>query len=108
MSVLTIRTHRRYAVRQEVEVGKACGACETGLLIELSSEGCRISNLGRGGYSIGDEVTLDLGDRRLPGKIRWAHDGIAGVRLDSALFGHELNAIVARGREDSPLARYGT
>jgi hypothetical protein len=48
MAVFTIRARRRYAVRQMINLCKAGGRRAQGLLIELSSEGCRISNLKRG------------------------------------------------------------
>lgn len=108
MTVLTIRAHKRYAVRQTVRLCKPGGQPATGLMIELSSEGCRISNLGRRDYCVGEAVAVDFGDRRLAGRIRWAHDGIAGVRLDTALFSNELADLIARGREPEQLVRYGT
>jgi hypothetical protein len=97
MTVLTIRSHKRYAVRQPVRL-KAEGEAARGLLIELSSEGCRISNLGHRTYTIGEPVTVELGDLELGGRIRWAHDGIAGVRLDQALYSSQLSELVARDR----------
>ena len=54
MTVLTIRAHRRYAVRQPVRLVKAGAKPVSGLMIELSSEGIRISNLGRSPFAIGD------------------------------------------------------
>ena len=98
MAVLTIRAHRRYAVRQPVRVGRPGDALSKGLLIELSSEGSRISNLDRCDYTIGEEVTLELGELSLGGRIRWAHDGIAGVRLDRALYPNQLGELIARDR----------
>ena len=98
MTVLTIRSHRRYAVRQQVKLGKPGVDGAKGLLIELSSEGCRISNLGRCDYAIGEEVTLELGELSLGGRIRWMHDGIAGVRLDRALYPSQLSELIARDR----------
>lgn len=74
------------------------GRSRAGLLIELSSEGCRISNLGHRTYTIGEPVTVELGDLELGGRIRWAHDGIAGVRLDQALYSSQLSELVARDR----------
>ena len=102
MAVLTIRAHRRYAVRQPVRLGKPGGEPAKGLMIELSSEGCRISNLGRCDYAIGEPVTLELGELSLGGRIRWAHDGIAGVRLDEALYPNQLGELVARDRRLTP------
>jgi hypothetical protein len=113
MAVLTIRAQRRYAVRQPVRVRKPGAGAIGGLMIELSSEGCRISNLGRGSFEVGEQVTLEVEDQKLPGRIRWSHDGIAGVRLDRALFCAQLNELIARGRGDQAdnetrLPRYGT
>jgi hypothetical protein len=98
MAVLTIRAHRRYAVRQPVRLGKPGGSPARGLLIELSSEGLRISNLGHCDYEIGEQVTVELGDLSLGGRIRWAHDGIAGVRLDQALYASQIGELIARDR----------
>ena len=98
MAVLMIRAHKRYAVRQPVRLGKLGSEPAKGLMIELSSEGCRISNLDRCDYAIGEEVTLELGELSLGGRIRWAHDGIAGVRLDRALYPNQLGELVARDR----------
>ena len=112
MTVLTIRAHKRYAVRQPVRLGKAGDQAAHGLMIELSSEGCRISNLGPARFTVGEPVTVEVDERRYRGRIRWAHDGIAGVRLDTALFGQELSELIALGRgEAQPVAevrRYGT
>jgi len=82
----------------------------SGLMIELSSEGFRISNLGRPGLTIGEAVTVDLDGLTYHGRIRWSHDGIAGIRLDHALFSNQLNELVARGRGETSgeTRRYGT
>ena len=110
MTVLTIRAHKRYAVRQPVRLAKADHAPANGLLIELSAEGLRISNLGRAAFAIGEAVSVEVGDFSLRGLIRWAHDGIAGVRLDKALHSHQLGELIALGRGEIPaeVRRYGT
>ena len=108
MTVLTIRSHRRYAVRQTVRLRKPGTRAASGLLIELSAEGCRISNVERGRYQIGEPLTLEFEDLRLPGFVRWAHDGIVGLRLEAALHPHELADMIARGRGRDDLPRYGT
>jgi len=110
MTVLTIRAHKRYAVRQPVRLCRTDGAPVGGLMIELSSEGCRISNLGRPGLTVGETVTVKIDELSYRGRIRWSHDGIAGVRLDQALFGSELCDLIMRGRGEShdEVRRYGT
>jgi hypothetical protein len=79
-------------------------------MIELSSEGARISNLGRQGLAIGEQVTVDVEGSKLHGYIRWTHDGIAGVRLAKALFPAQLSELISRGRGEAAaeLALYGT
>lgn len=108
MTVLTIRSHKRYAMRQPVRLGKAGAKPAQGLMIELSSEGCRISNLGQAEYAVGEQVTLQVEELSLSGFIRWAHGGLAGVRLENALFSNQLNDLLARSRGGNQLARYGT
>lgn len=108
MTVLTIRAHRRYAVRQIVHLQRADERHVQGLMIELSSEGCRISNVKRGTYAAGDEIALEIGETRLHGRIRWAHDGVVGVRLDKALFSNQLSDLIAIGRGEDEIVRYGT
>lgn len=108
MTVLTIRSHRRYAVRQTVRLRKPGARAASGLLIELSAEGCRISNVERGRYEIGEPIMLEVEDLRFPALVRWAHDGIVGLRLHAALHPHELADLIARGRGRDDMPRYGT
>ena len=104
MTVLTIRAHKRYAVRQAVRLGKPGAKPLDGLMIELSSEGIRISNLGRPSFSIGDPVNVQIDELKFHGKIRWTHDGIAGVRFDTALFPNQLGDLIARSRGENVAA----
>lgn len=110
MTVLTIRAHKRYAVRQMVTLRRPGETPVSGLMIELSSEGFRISNLGRPGLTIGEPVTVEFDELTFHGRIRWSHDGIAGVRLDRALFSNQVNDLIARGRGEAggETRRYGT
>ena len=98
MTVLTIRAHKRYATRQPVRLRAGRGKPIEGLLIELSAEGIRVSNLGPAQFDIGQTVTVEVGDTDYQGRIRWAHDGIAGVRLDRALHCPEIAQLLELGR----------
>jgi hypothetical protein len=98
MTVLTIRAHKRYATRQPVRLRAGRAKPVTGLLIELSAEGIRISNLGSARFDIGESVTVEIGDRDYLGRVRWSHDGIAGVRLDRALHSPEIASLLETGR----------
>ena len=112
MTVLSIRSARRFAVRDTVELADAGGASNSGLMIELSAEGCRISCLGKSSYGVEEEVCVTTScGRRMPGRVRWAHSGKAGVRFDTALHRVELNALLETANPLHPgqtAPRYGT
>ena len=103
MTVLTIRAHKRYATRQQVRLRATRGKAVDGLLIELSAEGIRISNLGPAKFDIGQPITVEIGDTDYHGRIRWSHDGLAGVRLDRALHCPEIAQLLELGRTVEPL-----
>lgn len=111
MSVLTIRAHRRYAMRMPAKFeqeGRQAAEC---LLIEISQAGIRVSNLGERKCAVGEEVTLVTKcGTRLPGSIRWAHDGLAGVQLAAPLYLRELSDLLNSYHRDYGDANlsYGT
>lgn len=108
MSVLVIRTHKRFAVRRPVTLQETGGGKRGGLMIELSGEGCRISGVNSLAYTIDQQVTLDLGDDQcLSGRVRWAHDGFVGIKFATALRPAELGAMIEASRS-APERRYGT
>ncbi len=113
MTVLTIRSCRRYAMRLPVTLESTGRKHGTGLLIEISQEGARISNLGKLACSIGQAVHVRTpAGHDLPGVVRWAHDGLAGIHLDPALSLAEIGAIrneVQSAPENEPKRqRFGT
>ena len=100
MTLLTIRSTRRYAVRHPVHLAKDGAEELTGLLIELCSEGCRISGLGECELVEGEEICVKLGPRRYEGFVRWARNGVAGVRFAQALFERQISELIDDGRAD--------
>jgi len=107
VSVLVIRSHKRFAVRRPVNLCEDDGDRRGGLMIELSGEGCRISGVDSLHYTIDQKVTLDLGDEERPGWVRWAHDGFVGIKFAAALRQAELNQWLATSRM-APELCYGT
>ena len=108
MSVLVIRSNKRFAVRRPVTLREEAGGKRGGLMIELSGEGCRISGVNSLAYTIDQHVTLDLGDdERVGGRVRWAHDGFVGIKFANALRPAEFNAMLEASRM-APERRYGT
>lgn len=99
VSVLVIRSHKRFAVRRSVLLRGGPATKRGGLMIELSCEGCRISNADSLSYVIDQDVAVELDDgTRLQGRVRWAHDGFVGVRFDRALRQFELQELLEVSR----------
>ncbi len=107
MTILTIRSGKRYAVRRSI--GVSDGTIEArGLLIELAQEGCRVSNLEVERFTTGDAVVLNFEDRSMGGVVRWTSAGVIGVRFEDPLFTHQLNDLIAQNRPEVETLRYGT
>ena len=101
--ILTIRAHKRYAVRQSIRVRSALvGSHSGGLLIELSSEGCRVSGLADTNFRADDQIIVEHDSMKLPGRIRWIKAGVAGIRLDRLMMAQELSAHLADLRIELP------
>ncbi len=69
---------QRHKVQLDAEVVRTDGSTVATIVSELSTEGCRVV----GWFRIGDPVTLRIpriGEVR--GQIRWAMNGLAGVRF---------------------------
>lgn len=105
MTVLTIRAQRRYALRMPSKLeceGRKPAPC---LLIELSQDGARISNLGKREFAVGESVALDTNcGRRMDGTIRWARNGLAGISLSQPLHLPELAELIDANRRDTAVA----
>ena len=110
MSILSSRAQKRYALRAAVRLRPDRDRPIEGLLIELSAEAARISNLGQTRFAAGDSIAVEFGTgEELPGSIRWSHDGIAGVKFDRPLHNGHLDGIVGilRGGNEET-RRFGT
>jgi len=109
MTVLTIRSHTRFALRQAVDLRTDGAQFATGLMIELSAEGCRISGLAdvRIGIDQAVEVGID-GGQTLKGHVRWLGEGVLGLRLDAALTNAELAEVLSHSRGPVEVRRYGS
>lgn len=105
-----IRPHKRFAVRRPVSLHVEDSKRGGGLMIELSSQGCRISRAEGGAFTADQPVTLDLGeDERLEGRIRWAHGGVVSVKFARALRSAELGQLLEASRAPAfEELRYGT
>ena len=106
MTVLVIRASKRFAVCKSVKLRASHKGPRSGLMIDLSLEGCRISQLGRNtSLETGAEVMLDLGQgQQLPAVVRWSHDGQAGLRLLKPLHRPELSALIEHCRPPAQMS----
>lgn len=86
MTVLRIRTTRRFAVRSSARLKPGRGKAAAGLLIELSLDGCRISNVDNARFAIGEIARVELeGFEPLDCLVRWSQDGLVGLHFARAL-----------------------
>ncbi len=105
MSVLTVRSHRRYALRMPAKLQGKNRQEANCLLIELSQHGARVSNLGERAYETGEFVTLQTRcGKTLEATVRWAHDGLAGLYLTRSLHLPELSEMLDANRNQSAAA----
>lgn len=97
MSILVIRTSKRFAVCRPAKVGTGAKPLK-GLLIELSQEGCRISNIAAG-FETGQLTTIRIdGFPPMDGTVRWARDGSVGLRFTTPLHKPALDSLIAACR----------
>ena len=91
MTVLIIRAHKRFGVCRKVTLRGRDNRVAHGLLIEMSQEGCRISNVSSEAFAFEEQVTVEVdGWEPFCGRVRWHHGGIVGLRLTEALHRGEL------------------
>jgi hypothetical protein len=102
VTLLTIRASKRYATRQSASVACLDGANIKALLIELSTEGCRVSTTETLAVRRGDEVAVKICGKAMRGSVRWADSRTIGLRFDKALFQQELRDILAGGAAADP------
>lgn len=101
MTILKIRKHKRFAVRQAARLlcdGKRPGA---GLLVEISLDGGRLAITGSDGFAIDQAVTVDIsGFAKLKAQVRWAGNGLVGLRFDRPLHNVELDQLLQTCRPE--------
>lgn len=103
MKLLTIRKHRRFAVRHGAHLEVTAGNRDpaAGLLVELSLEGCRIAGSAGHGFAVGDAVRVRVdGFDAIPGQVRWADNGCVGLRFDRPLHIPVLESMIFACRSD--------
>lgn len=113
MTILVIRAHKRFAVCSAAKVSAEGEKAQRGLLIELSLDGCRISNLAPGDYPVDQLLTIKVpGFDSLDGYVRWSNDGVVGLRFVKPLHIPALDLLIRTCRGEVPDAgakrAYGT
>lgn len=106
MSVLVIRAHKRFAVCRRARLRKPGRRFEEGLLIELSLDGCRVSNLSGVAFALDQQVVLRIdGAQPLDARVRWlGAGGTAGLRFLRPLHVPALDQLIRLCRS-APLAQ---
>lgn len=95
MSVLVIRKHSRFAMCCQAILRKSSGKGRNALLVEVSLDGCRLSNLGKSQIEVGERASVRIdGFGMVEGVIRGAKDGFVSLRFDRPLFTADLNRLI--------------
>jgi hypothetical protein len=95
MTVLTIRKHSRFAVRQSVTLQGEDGRSHKGLLVELSQGGCRLGMPGNRNFTHNQPVTARIpGYGTLRATVSWTKDEFVGLHFVFALHHHELVQLI--------------
>lgn len=103
MSILVIRAHKRFAVCSAAKVSGEGTKAQRGLLIELSLDGCRISNLPPGDYPVDQLLTVKVpGFDAIEGYVRWSNDGVVGLRFAKPLHIPALDLLIRTCRGEVP------
>jgi PilZ domain len=113
MTILNIRKHQRFAVRREAGLHMKGRTQRTGLLVELSLEGCRMSIVGAAKYEVGQALKIEIaGYGAIKTQVRWADTGMIGMRFDQPLHVADLNVLLQACRpefaNDRLVRAYGT
>ena len=96
---------RRYAMSAPVELQHEIQGTMAGLLIELTQESARISQLQPGTYAAGDSITVQTPcGRKLPALVHSTFGSRANVRFAEALHLPELAQLLDANRSQAALA----
>ncbi len=90
----------RYAVRRAVKLLDVDGGSLDGLLIEVFTDGCRISNVNTAGLKEDRNVTLSIeGCEDIPAQVHCANNGIVRLRFIRPLATPKLRGLVGSTRK---------
>ena len=95
VSALIIRKHSRFAMCHQANLRRAGGRFRQALLVEVSLDGCRLSNLGKSPIEVGQHASVRIdGFGMVEVVIRGAKDGFVSLRFDRPLFTADLNRLI--------------
>lgn len=105
MSISAYQSHKRFAVRQTAHVHGELKRPVTGLLIELSLDGCRIGKVDDAKFTHGQAASILVdGFEAIEGYVRWAKDGCVGLRFVRPLHTARLGQLLDACRNPSTIA----
>lgn len=105
MTQMLARAHHRYALSAPVELQRKGRKKAAGLLIELSQDAARISQLEPGRYVTGDSITLKTPcGKRLDAHVHSAFGARANIRFAPALHLTELAELLDANKQDAAVA----
>ena len=99
MPAFGFNKHKRFTLRREVQLQAGRSTLQDGLMIELSCDGCRISGVPARGFAADRDVTVEIADRRLAGRVHCRNGTCLVVKFASALRLGELEDLLCLSRE---------
>lgn len=103
-----MRSHKRFAVRHGARLRGSSNRAVSGLLIELSLDGCRIGNVDDRKFTLGQLATVIVdGFEAMEGHVRWSKDGCVGLRFLRPLHMAALETMIGACRENPALRAIG-
>lgn len=101
MSILVIRQHARYGVCRKAQLSRPGSRAVSGLLVELSVQGCRLGNIDERRFALDETVTLKIpGFDGFEGQVRWIADGVVGLRFRHPFHSAALRQLIRACRNE--------
>jgi c-di-GMP-binding flagellar brake protein YcgR len=95
VSIIFIRKHKRFALRQTARLRSKGGRPCASLLIEISLGGCRMSLAGSSSFKVEQLVTVEIAQfAPLAAQVRWVSNGSLGLHFNEPLHVNELDELI--------------
>ena len=101
MAILTIRKYQRFAVRRMANLHNPGRQGRSGLLVEVSLDGCRLGITEGPDFAVGTILTMHIeGVDEIMAEVRWSGNGFLGLRFLHSLHVADLDRLIRACRPE--------